>query len=130
MDFVLTLHGLMRWLIALVAVIALVRFALGWLNKMPYASMDRGLMAGYTGLLDLNLLLGLILLIGLGGGFPQERVEHAVTMVLAVVVAHVSAAWRKSDDATKKFRNNLMVVAVSMALVVLGVIRLRGGWVF
>jgi uncharacterized membrane protein YphA (DoxX/SURF4 family) len=129
-DFILTLHGLIRWLIALVAVIALVRFALGWLNKMPYASMDRGLMAGYTGLLDLNLLLGLILLLGLGGGFPPERVEHAVTMILAVVIAHASAAWRKADDGTKKFRNNLIVVAVSMALVVLGVIRLRGGWLF
>ncbi|HEX6383151.1 MAG TPA: hypothetical protein VF177_00640 [Anaerolineae bacterium] len=130
MEFLLRLHGEIRWLVALVAIIAIVRYALALLQNQAYRSMDRGLMAGFTGLLDLNFLLGLILLFGLGGGFPAYRIEHAVTMLLAVIVAHASAAWRKSDNDARKFRNNLIVIGVALALVIVGVVRLRGGWVF
>jgi hypothetical protein len=130
MNFVLTLHGDIRWLVALVAVVAIVKFAVGWLGKKEYTPLDRRLMSGLTILMDVNLLLGLILLFGLEGGFPMERIEHATTMFLAIVVMHSSAAWRKSDDAQKKFRNNLIAVVVALALVLTAVIRLRGGWTF
>jgi len=129
-DFLLTLHGEIRWLVALVAAAAIVKYVLGLLLNQAYRPVDRGLMAAFTGLLDLNFLLGVILLFGLGGGLPMHRIEHAVTMLLAVIVAHSSAAWRKSEDATRKFRNNLIVIVVAMLLVIVGVIRLRGGWVF
>ncbi len=130
MSFLLELHGGLRWLIALVAVIAAVKFALGWARRAEFKGVDRALMATFTGLLDLNLLIGLILLFGLGGGLLRFRVEHLMTMLLAVVAAHASAAWRRSDDSVKKFRNNLIVIVVASILVVVGVIRLRGGWMF
>ncbi len=130
MGFVLEIHGLIRWLVALAALVAIVKFAIGWLQKKPYTAADRGIMSAYTGLMDLNLLLGLILLFGLGGGFPMYRIEHATTMIIAIVVAHLSVIWRKSDDAAKKFRNNLIVVVVSILLVVAAVFQLRGGWIF
>ena len=129
MDTLIVIHGMIRWLVAIVAVVAIVKFAMGWLQKLPYAGMDRGLMSGYTGLLDLNLLLGLIILI-FGGGFTMARVEHLVTMLIGIAIAHSSAAWKKSDDAQKKFRNNLIVVVVSLLFIVMGVMRLRGGWVW
>ena len=119
MGFVLTLHGLVRWLAAIVAIVAIVKFALGLIQKQSYTSMDRGLMAGYTGILDLNLLLGLILLI-FGGGFSGPRIEHTTTMVIAIVIAHSSAAWKKSDSASKKFRNNLIVVLLSIIFIFYG----------
>ena len=130
MAFVLEIHGLVRWLVALIAIVAIVKFAMGWLRNMPFTPADRGIMSAYTGLMDLNLLLGLILLFGLGGGFPMHRIEHATTMIIAVVVAHLSAIWKKSDDSAKKFRNYLIVVVVSIVLIVMAVIRLRGGWTF
>lgn len=130
MEFILTLHGSVRWLVLIVAVLAVVRFALGWLRKLDYTPLDSRLMLIYTIALDFNLLLGLILLIGLGGGFPSNRIEHAGTMFLAVLLAHTNAAWRKSDDAQRKFRNNLVVVIVSLLVIFMGVIRLRGGWMW
>jgi uncharacterized membrane protein YphA (DoxX/SURF4 family) len=51
-------------------------------------------------------------------------------MLIAIAIAHSSAAWRKSEDAQKKFRNNLVVVVVSLLLIFLGVVRLRGSWLF
>jgi hypothetical protein len=129
MSTLIVIHGAIRWLVALMAIIAIIKFAVGWLQKTPYTSMDRGLMSGYVGLLDLNFLLGLLILI-FGGGFNGPRIEHAGTMFIAIALAHASAAWRRSDNDTQKFRNNLLVILLSFALIIVGVIRLRGGWVF
>jgi hypothetical protein len=120
----------MRWLVALAAVIAIVKFGLGWARRAEFKGLDRGLLTAFTGLLDLNFLLGAILLFGLGGGSSSHRIEHAGTMILALVVAHTSAIWLRSEDSVKRFRNGLMTVAAALALVVVGVIRLRSGWVF
>ena len=130
MSFVLKLHGELRWLVALVAVIAIVKFGVGWVLRREFKGIDRGLMAAFTGLLDLNLLLGAILLFGLGGGLTPHRIEHVTTMFLAIVAAHTAAIWRRSDDSVKKFRGNLIAVAVALILVAVGVTRLRAGWIF
>lgn len=123
------IHGEIRWLVALAAVVALVRFGIGLAKKKDYTGLDRGLMAGFTGLMDLNLVLGIVLIVGLGG-LTGPRIEHGVTMLLALVVAHASAAWKRSKDSAKKFRNNMIVIVVALLLVVVAVVRLRGGWIF
>jgi cytochrome bd-type quinol oxidase subunit 1 len=130
MDFILTIHGLMRWLVAIAGLIAIIKFAYGWLSKADYTPLDKRIMNIFTILLDINVLLGLILLFGLGGGFPPNRLEHATTMILAAVTAHLSAFWRKSPSSAVKFRNNLIVVVVALLFIVMGVSRLRGGWLF
>jgi len=130
MEILLKIHGEVRWLVALVALIAILRFALGWLRRSEFRALDRGLMAAFSGLLDLNLVLGTILLFGLGGGLMRHRLEHMATMLLALIVAHLSAIWRRSEDSGAKFRNSLIAILVASALVVVGVVRLRGGWVF
>ena len=130
MTFILKPHGELRWLVALLAVIAVVKFGIGWVRRTEFKGVDRGLMAAFTGLLDLNLLFGLVLLFGMGTGLIGYRIEHATTMLLAVVAAHLSAIWRRSEDSARKFRNNLIVIIVASVLVLIGVFRLRGGWIF
>lgn len=132
MGFVLMLHSIVRWVIVAVAVIGVVRYALVLTGKLPGNKMDRGLMAGFTGLMDLNVLLGLIYLLWSGLstpiGFPMERIEHAVTNVIAVVVAHVFAARaKKAADDKAMARNNLLGIVISLVLVVAAV-AVVGGW--
>ena len=127
MDIVRTIHGEVRWLVAIVAVIVIVKFAIGLIQKSEYKSMDRGLMSGLVGLIDINFLLGLILLFSLGFD-SRTRLEHAGTMFVAVLLAHSNAAWRKSEDSAKKFRNNLILVIVVLALVFAGVTVIRDGF--
>ena len=126
MEFVLTLHSIVRWLVVIVAVIAVVRYALAMAGRVQPSGMDRGLMSGYTGLLDLNVLLGLILIIVLG--FTPPRIEHAVTNIIGVAVAHVLAQRaKKMEDAKLKARTSLLGVVISLAIIVVGV-ALIGGW--
>jgi hypothetical protein len=130
LDIIQTIHSILRWVVVLVAVIAVIKFAAGWLAKQSYRSMDRGLMSGFTGLMDLQLLLGVILFILWWVEVDQLlrfRLEHALTMILAVAVAHLAVRWRSEPDRIK-FRNNLIAIVVSMLLVVVGVFILPQGW--
>ncbi len=132
MEFFLilrTLHSLVRWVIMLVALIAAIKFALGWLNKASVAKNDRVLMSTFSGLMDAQVLLGLILLLGQGLttpiGFPMNRIEHMITLLVAAAVAHAPMAWKK-DETANALRNNLVVILVVVALIIFGVASLGG----
>mgnify|MGYP001443661188 CR=1 FL=1 len=129
MGTLITIHGEFRWLVVLAAVVVIIKFLIGWLGKREYASLDRTLLMVYTILLDINVLMGLIILF-FGGGFTGPRLEHATTMILAALAAHMTAVWRKSTNSTLKYRNQLLMVILSVLLVIFGVIRLRGGFMF
>jgi hypothetical protein len=127
MNVVLMVHSIVRWLVVLVAVVAAVRFVLVMASKAQSSGMDRGLMSGYTGLLDLNVLLGLILIIGLSE-WEAVQIEHAVTNIIAVVVAHIFAQRaKKMEDAKLKARTSLLGVVISILIIVVGVAFI-GGW--
>jgi hypothetical protein len=129
MGTLITIHGELRWLVVLAAVIVIIKFLIGWLGKRNYAPIDRTLLTVLTILLDINVLLGLVILL-FGGGFTGPRLEHATTMILAAIAAHMTAIWRKSSDSSLKYRNQLFMVLLAVVLVIFGVIRLRGGFMF
>lgn len=129
MNILLLAHSGLRWLIILVALIAIIRFLIGWLSGSQFKGMDRGLMAGFSGLMDLQATLGIIFLLWNGftsSGFPRYRLEHGLIMIVAAVVAHLSARWKNADDTTR-FRTNLLLIAASLLLVVIGLLVLPGG---
>ena len=130
MDIMLVIHSHTRWLILLVAILAIVKFASGWLRGSAFKGMDRGLAAGFSGLMDLQATIGLIFLIWtsvVGVPFTPNRMEHATTMIIAAVLGHLPARWKNSPDAIR-FRNTLFCIVGALVLVFMGVVRLRGGW--
>lgn len=132
MNALLDIHSIIRWLILLIAFIAVVKFAIGWLRGGAFKGMDRGLTTAFSGMMDLQALLGLILLLGLGfsesgGGFTRHRLEHAFVMILAAVVGHLPARWKKAAD-NIRFRNALFCILGALLLVYIGVTTLPGGW--
>jgi hypothetical protein len=122
MQILLMIHSIVRWLIVVVAVIAIVKFALGWWRGGAFGAMDRGLASGFSGLLDLQVTLGLVYFIWNGlaeEGFPAFRIGHAVTMIIAAVVAHLGVLWKNADDKTR-FRNSLFIVIDVLIIVLIG----------
>ena len=130
MTFLLMAHSILRWIILLAAVIAVIKFAVGWQRGGGFQGMDRGLTAAFSGLMDLQATLGVIFLLWSGLateiGFPPHRIEHGIIMIIAAGVAHLSARWKKADDKTR-FRNNLFVIIASLVLVLVGISVLPGG---
>jgi hypothetical protein len=120
------IHSIVRWLIVIVAVIAAVKFAIGWWRGDAFKSADRGLASGFSGLIDLQVTLGIIYLIWNGlvvEGFPMFRIEHAVTMIIAAVVAHLPVRWKNAEDKIR-FRNSLFIIIDVLIIIFIGVIRL------
>jgi len=127
MFFLLTLHSIVRWLVILVALAAIVKLTVGLLKKQDFDTMTGGLVSAFGGLMDTQLLLGLLFFVwnGLAGaGFPRQRWEHLVIMLVAVVVAHLPAMWKKAETQVR-LRNTLLAVIGSLLLVVLGVSMLQ-----
>lgn len=124
MTFIFILHSFLRWIVLLVALVAVVKFAVGWARKTNVMKMDRALMSAFSGLLDLQVALGIVLLL-MQGDFSMPRIEHAITMIVAAVVAHLPMRWRNRVD-TKVLRNNLIVVGIVIVLIVAGIASLPG----
>ena len=51
-------------------------------------------------------------------------------MLLAFVVAHSWLIWKRIPLSKLKFRNNFFVAPAVIALITVGVLRLRGGWIY
>lgn len=130
MSFLLMAHSYLRWLILIVALVAVIKFAIGWRRGSAFQRIDRIFSSAFSGLMDLQALLGFILFIwgGFAGvGFPSFRIEHAVTMVIAAVVAHLHVLWKNAED-KKRFRYSLFIILDTLIVVFIGVARLPGGW--
>jgi len=132
MSFLLTLHSHTRWLVALAGLAAILKLGWGMYKGGAFGKLDRALAAAFSGLMDLQATLGLVFLLWsgfAGAGFPPARIEHATTMILAVVLGHLPARWKNAPSATR-FRNTLFCILGALAFIYLGVTRLRGGWLW
>jgi hypothetical protein len=129
----LTVHSYLRWLVIVAAVAAVVCALLGRLRGRPFKPGGRKFGAIYTGLLDLQLLLGIYLyaaspvvraaLANMSAAMKQKElrffaVEHATAMLIAVVLAHVGSirSKRAPDDKTAYSRALLWYGASLIAL--------------
>lgn len=137
-TILLTIHSWVRWLVLLVAILAVIKHIIGWAGSSEYDGMARGLMSAFTGLIDLNVLIGLIQLIAfwgtfsaIAGGFPQAQVEHFGTMLVAAFVAHAPNIFYKDKPDAIRYRNGAIAIVIAVALIVVGIMPLMGArWVF
>ena len=129
MDILLAIHSFVRWIIILVAVIVIIKFAIGWASNSLFKAMDRGLASAFSGLMDLQVTLGLIYLIWNGmvvTGFPTYRILHGVTMIIAAAVAHLPSRFKTLNDKLR-FQYSFIAVVGSLILVAIGISFLPNG---
>ena len=130
MQILLEFHSIVRWLIVLVSLLAVVKFALGWRRGGKFGQPDRALASGFGGLMDLQALLGISYFVWSGlaeNSFPAYRLAHAGTMLAAVAVAHLPVRWKLAADGLR-YRNTLFAIVGALALVFVGVVLLPQGW--
>ncbi len=123
-------HSGIRWLIVLVAILTLAVFGYAWATRKSFLKLKRILPSAYSSLLDSQVVIGLIslLLVTLkAGGIPRYRWEHMAIMILSALLAHLPAHWRKSKK-ENFYRNTLLSILGSLALIYIGVAMLPGGW--
>lgn len=113
-------HSGIRYLVLLAAVVAAAGLLLAVLQRKPYDRTSRTLMSIFTGVLDLQILLGLLLLAVIP--FYGMLAGHLVLMFAAAVVAH-GAAIANRNRPVEQQSNGLLLAGVlgALALVVAGI---------
>ncbi len=122
-----TIHGELRWIFALVAVIGIVRTVYGLVRDARFSSLDSRWALVYSILLDLQALYGVFLILYLAFvelGSLRATINwvgwHPVFMLAAVIAGHLGSRW-KDDPDRKRFQVQLAVYLISLALIAVGV---------
>jgi uncharacterized membrane protein YphA (DoxX/SURF4 family) len=120
MDALFAAHSGIRYLVLFAGLVALVWFAYGTLAGRPFVRPSPAFLTGFIGLLDVQILLGIALVIG--GRRPPAVWGHLAVMLTAAVVVHVLAARHKRRPRPASHRLPLLAVAITLALVVVGIL--------
>ena len=120
MDFLFHAHSGFRYIVLLVGLIAIAVLAIGLIRKQPVPA-GRGLTAAFVGVLDVQVLLGIVLLFL--WPFYGALMGHITMMVLAAVAAHLlSVRAKKASDPDRANLLRLWGVVVPFILIVLGIL--------
>jgi hypothetical protein len=119
-DLLKFVHSSVRWLILSLAVFGAARSFVSMLSvSARFSRLDLGVSRAYATLLDLQLLVGLLLV--LAALTIQQVVPwiHPIVMLPAVVLAHLSRRFAAQSD-RKRHQAQLGIYLGSLALVVIG----------
>ncbi|PKO06391.1 MAG: hypothetical protein CVU41_06625 [Chloroflexi bacterium HGW-Chloroflexi-3] len=128
----LSLHNVIRWVVLVLGVVLVVRSILGWMKKWDYQERDRKLTPFFSGVYDLQILLGIILfftkgwgsvLMNAGGEVMKTSVqrffavEHWTLMIVAAVLIHIgSAQVKKATENIKKYKRATIWFTIALLL--------------
>ena len=134
MQFVLTLHNLLRWAVLIFGVWTLINAITGVLHKRNYTAADNRTNLLFMISCDIQLLLGLILYFN-GMWFdrvksnmaevmknPMERffaVEHAVMMIIAWLLVHIGRSMvKRSTIDSQKHTRSLIYFGLAIVIII------------
>jgi hypothetical protein len=124
-EILFALHSLVRWLVVLATIAAIVWMARGLIQKLSYDDLSRRVMTIFSSLVGAQWALGIILFVVLGQFNSRYHWEHAFTMTIVLILAHVHMMLKKRDDRTR-YLGGLISVIVALGLVYAGVSVLPG----
>lgn len=117
-SFIHHLHSGLRFLVLLAGALGVALAIVGLARRKPFSRTGRITSASFVGLLDAQVLAGLVLLAM--RPFYGALIGHIVLMVAAAVVAHVFQVLNKRRP-EPNWLFLLFGVGGSLALVVLGI---------
>ncbi|ULH16061.1 hypothetical protein MF271_05355 [Deinococcus sp. KNUC1210] len=130
-TFVLILHNLLRWLVVVGAVYLLARVLPGLRGDRAWTRQEGRAAQIFTGLMDLQLLVGGALYLGVspymksildnfgaamkGSETRFFAVEHVTGMLISVALAHVgNVLWKRQATDAGKFRSAALWFGLSL----------------
>src|SRR6266540_474783 len=134
----LLVHSTLRWVVLALALVALVRAIGGVARQRDWLPADQSVGAWFTGSLDLQMLLGLVLYFFLSpftreafGDFGAAMrnaplrffaVEHLTGMIVAIALAHVGRArTKKVGDAQSRHKSALIFYGLAVVVMLLSI---------
>lgn len=120
-DALVSLHSLLRWLILAIGVLVVLRGLRGWLTDLTFARSDNALGAAFTGLIDVNVLIGAVLLAAEWSKPDRPSPLHLVFTIMAAGVAHVGRVLTRRRPNRGQHQWQSLSVLLSLVLVLIGI---------
>lgn len=134
---ILASHNFFRWIVVIVAVLALVRVYLGLFGNREWTRRDHSISTFFAVSLDIQFLLGIILYIFLSplttpifenfGAAMQDAairffaLEHFLYMLAALVLVHIgNSRARRAAESKGKYRTLAIFYSLAVLFIVLG----------
>jgi len=115
-------HSGVRYLVLLAGVLTLGYALLGLATRRPFHPRMRVFGSLFAATLDLNVLLGVMVLV-FGQNFYPALSGHILMMVLAAVVGHVvPAVMRRRPSAERTWAPYAVGTAVALAMIAMGIL--------
>jgi hypothetical protein len=117
-------HSGLRFLVLLAALIAIAVLLWGWSARRSFAGQSRAVTAVFTGVLDLQVTLGILLV--LFRPWYGGLIGHLVMMIAAAFAAHgITVYGRKQADPRRAHMISLIGVVLALALILGGIMSIR-----
>ena len=137
-QIVLAIHNILRWVVLVLAVVALLQAYIGWIGKREYTEIDRKAGVFFSVSLDIQVFLGLFLYVFLSPitrtayqdfstamTIPEIRffaVEHILMMILAVILVHVGTILtKKATSDVSKYRRAAIWYSLASLVVIIAI---------
>jgi hypothetical protein len=134
----LAVHNLLRWVFLVLAVVAVARAVVGWVNRSEWRVVDDRLGLFLVLATDIQLLVGLVLYVFLSpmmkvvfsdigaamgnAGLRFFAVEHVFGMLVAVVAVHLGRALSKrAPEARVRHLRSAIWYLVALAATLLAI---------
>ena len=133
---ILTLHNLIRWGVLIFGFMAVINGCKGLLQKKSFGKNDKMSSLLFMIFCDIQLLLGLILLIsndwfsrmkaGMGAVMknPIDRffiVEHGFMMILAWILVHIGYSAVKKAPDEKKHKKMIIFFGIALLIILISI---------
>jgi heme A synthase len=124
-ETLFTIHSFMRYLVLLAGAGAIITAIIGWGKAGLPPRAERALAGAFVGLLDLQVVLGVLLLLT---GFPfyGALIGHLFMMVLAAAAAHGAAVMaRRREPARSGSPVRTIGFVLALVLIVGGIMAIQ-----
>lgn len=118
-------HSGLRYLVLLAGFAAVAYFAWSAFGGRQPGRASRVLIAVFAGLMDLQIVLGLIL-VATGLYYPAV-LGHMLMMLIAAAVVHVAAVIARNAEPPRPDRIRLAGAAIALVLIALGILSIGRG---
>jgi len=132
METIFMLHSWWRWVVLLLAVVAILKALAGWFGRQGWTNVDDLLSRFYVIAFSVQFVLGLIVYVGVLIGVHAPKwynlslmrlsTEHVLMMTVAMVIAMIARGRsRRAGEALAKHRTVAIGFLISLLVVVLSV---------
>jgi heme A synthase len=119
MNILFYAHSWLRYLVLLDALVALIALVYSVATGRS-TSRARLLATSFAGLLDLQIVIGIMLV--MGGMFPDAVTGHLILMVFAAVVTHAAfIVGQQSSSDRRELGIRLGGIVLALILIVVGI---------